>query len=292
MPGHTFIASALAVVHAGATPVFCDVDDATGLIDAGCAAAVDVLAHRGDPARPPLRPGLRHGRRQRLARRHGLFVLEDAAQAHGATLGGRRAGALRGRGGLQLLSEQEPRRARRRRRDLHRRRRRRRPRAAAAQPRPAAQGRARRGRLQRAPRRPAGRAAAASSSRTSTLATPPAGGRRRLPRRARRRGSACSASGPTARASTTSSRSGCRPRRCRRGAARATASRTGVHYYAGAALRPPGVGRRAGAAGETLPIATAWAREELSLPMFGEIEPGEIERVIDACDHWLQRSAT
>lgn len=39
VPAHTFIASALGVVHAGATPVLCDVDEATGLIDADAAAA-------------------------------------------------------------------------------------------------------------------------------------------------------------------------------------------------------------------------------------------------------------
>src|SRR6201994_4192513 len=33
VPAHTFIASALAVVHVGATPVLCDVLDDTGLID-------------------------------------------------------------------------------------------------------------------------------------------------------------------------------------------------------------------------------------------------------------------
>ncbi len=35
VPGHTYIASALAVLHAGATPVFCDVQRDTGLIDPG-----------------------------------------------------------------------------------------------------------------------------------------------------------------------------------------------------------------------------------------------------------------
>jgi dTDP-4-amino-4,6-dideoxygalactose transaminase len=38
-------------------------------------------------------------------------------------------------------------------------------------------------------------------------------------------------------------------------------------------------------------VSTAWAREELSLPMFAEIEDHEIQRVLDVCDHWLQRSA-
>jgi dTDP-4-amino-4,6-dideoxygalactose transaminase len=32
-----------------------------------------------------------------------------------------------------------------------------------------------------------------------------------------------------------------------------------------------------------MPAACAWAREELSLPMFAELRPGEIERVIEAC---------
>src|SRR5918998_6049783 len=33
VPAHTFISSALAVVHAGATPVLCDVEAETGLLD-------------------------------------------------------------------------------------------------------------------------------------------------------------------------------------------------------------------------------------------------------------------
>src|SRR2546430_7061651 len=40
VPGHTFIASALGVLHAGATPVFCDVQRGTGLIDPESAASV------------------------------------------------------------------------------------------------------------------------------------------------------------------------------------------------------------------------------------------------------------
>src|SRR3954454_19310567 len=39
VPGHTFIASALGVVHAGAKPVFCDVEAGTGLMDPKAAAA-------------------------------------------------------------------------------------------------------------------------------------------------------------------------------------------------------------------------------------------------------------
>src|SRR4051794_18967861 len=39
VPAHTFIASALGVLHAGATPVFCDVEAGTGLIDPAAADA-------------------------------------------------------------------------------------------------------------------------------------------------------------------------------------------------------------------------------------------------------------
>ena len=39
VPAHTYIASALGVIDAGATPVLCDVEDGSGLIDADAAAA-------------------------------------------------------------------------------------------------------------------------------------------------------------------------------------------------------------------------------------------------------------
>ena len=94
VPGHTFIASALSVLHAGATPVFCDVQRDTGLIDPDTAvalvrprtAAVIAVHLYGQVCdMEPINA---------FAARHGLFVLEDAAQAHGATHSGRRAGAL------------------------------------------------------------------------------------------------------------------------------------------------------------------------------------------------------
>lgn len=94
VPAHTFVASALGVVHAGAAPVFADVEDATGLLDPAAAAAAvgtrtaAVLgvhlygqACDGDALRA-------------LTRRHGLLFVEDAAQAHGATWRGRPVGTL------------------------------------------------------------------------------------------------------------------------------------------------------------------------------------------------------
>jgi dTDP-4-amino-4,6-dideoxygalactose transaminase len=94
VPAHTFIASALAVLHAGATPVLCDVDDGTGLIDVAAADAVT-----GERTAAVLAVHL-YGQLcdmdavRGLAERHSILVLEDAAQAHGARAGDRHAGGF------------------------------------------------------------------------------------------------------------------------------------------------------------------------------------------------------
>lgn len=94
VPAHTFIASALGVLHAGATPVFCDVQHDTGLIDPrgidavlGPRTAAVIAVHLYGQA-------CDMDAVNAVARRHGLFVLEDAAQAHGARCDGRPAGSL------------------------------------------------------------------------------------------------------------------------------------------------------------------------------------------------------
>jgi dTDP-4-amino-4,6-dideoxygalactose transaminase len=93
-PAYTFYATAEAIAQAGATPVFADIEPATFCLDpAAVAAAVTprtaaiVAVHLfGHPAAMgPLRE---------IARRHGLALLEDAAQAWGASLEGRACGAL------------------------------------------------------------------------------------------------------------------------------------------------------------------------------------------------------
>ena len=94
VPALTFYATAEAVANAGARPVFCDVDPRTFTMTAATAEAaigertVALLPVHlfGNPA--PM------DELRALADRHGLRLLEDAAQAAGATLGGRRAGAL------------------------------------------------------------------------------------------------------------------------------------------------------------------------------------------------------
>jgi dTDP-4-amino-4,6-dideoxygalactose transaminase len=90
LPSFTFYATAEAVVTAGAVPVFCDVDLDTRNVTPETVRAVLTPRTRaivavdlfGCPAPVP------------ALRRLGVPVLEDAAQAAGATLGGRKAATL------------------------------------------------------------------------------------------------------------------------------------------------------------------------------------------------------
>jgi dTDP-4-amino-4,6-dideoxygalactose transaminase len=94
VPALTFAATWLAVRRVGAVPVPVDADARTlqmdgSLLDAavGARTAAILPVHLyGHPA--PMDDVMA------VARRHGLFVLEDAAQAHGATWRGRPAGGL------------------------------------------------------------------------------------------------------------------------------------------------------------------------------------------------------
>ena len=94
---HTFVATISAVVHSGATPVLVDVGDDFNM-DA------DALARAVTGRTKAVIPVHLNGRVcdmaaiERVADRHGLTVIEDAAQALGARYGGRGAGAL-GRAG-------------------------------------------------------------------------------------------------------------------------------------------------------------------------------------------------
>jgi dTDP-4-amino-4,6-dideoxygalactose transaminase len=91
VPSFTFYASAEAIPPTGATPVFCDVDPETANVTpesvqaamtprTKAAIAVDLF---GNPAPVSV-----------IHELTGLTIIEDAAQAAGASLGGRRAGAL------------------------------------------------------------------------------------------------------------------------------------------------------------------------------------------------------
>lgn len=94
LPPNTFFATAEAVLATGATPVLADVDPRTALLDPDAVeaaitrrtAAVAAVHLYGQPVDAD--------RFQTIADHHGLFLLEDAAQALGAAWRGRPAGSL------------------------------------------------------------------------------------------------------------------------------------------------------------------------------------------------------
>jgi dTDP-3-amino-3,4,6-trideoxy-alpha-D-glucose transaminase len=94
VPGHTYIASAFGVIHAGAVPVLCDVDDGTGLIDPEAADALVTSRTTAILAVHLYGQTCDMAALRRVAGRHGLALFEDAAQAHGARWNGRPAGSL------------------------------------------------------------------------------------------------------------------------------------------------------------------------------------------------------
>jgi dTDP-4-amino-4,6-dideoxygalactose transaminase len=96
VPSHTAVASVSAIARAGATPVFVDVDAATFTITPAsleealtqeksvkAVLAVHLYGHPADMT------GL-----HAVCERHGLILIEDCAQAHGATWQGKKVGSL------------------------------------------------------------------------------------------------------------------------------------------------------------------------------------------------------
>jgi perosamine synthetase len=89
----TFIASANSILYVGATPVFVDIDPVSFNINVDQIEAAITSRTRaimpvhlyGNPAKM--------SRIQEIANRHGLAIIEDAAQAHGAEENGKRAGS-------------------------------------------------------------------------------------------------------------------------------------------------------------------------------------------------------
>ena len=90
----SFIASSNVILHVGATPIFADIDLETYSIDpeqvkravSGKARAVIPVHLYGYPADMDSI--------NEIADRHGLYVIEDACQAHGALYKGRKVGSL------------------------------------------------------------------------------------------------------------------------------------------------------------------------------------------------------
>jgi dTDP-4-amino-4,6-dideoxygalactose transaminase len=94
VPPYTFIATASAALMLGAVPIFVDVDPETLLIDP---ARIDDLVTPRTKAIVPVHHGGSPADMDGVmaaARRHGLRVIEDAAQAHGAAWRGQPVGAI------------------------------------------------------------------------------------------------------------------------------------------------------------------------------------------------------
>ncbi|HET9436057.1 MAG TPA: DegT/DnrJ/EryC1/StrS family aminotransferase [Candidatus Limnocylindrales bacterium] len=91
---HTFAATANAILSTGAVPVFVDIEPDTYLIDAKRIEAA--ITPRTRAIVPVHLFGLVADMDmiQAIADRHGLAVVEDACQAHGATFRGRKAGSF------------------------------------------------------------------------------------------------------------------------------------------------------------------------------------------------------
>ncbi len=94
VPSNTYIATWLAVTHAGATPVPVEPDPATCNLDPARIEAAITPRTRAIIAVHLYGQACDMAPIMALADRHGLKVLEDAAQAHGATYQGRRTGSL------------------------------------------------------------------------------------------------------------------------------------------------------------------------------------------------------
>lgn len=94
VPANTFIATPLAVARTGATPVFVDCVPETYLLD------VEQVNAKVGPRTRAIMPVDLYGQVApmaeiaEIARRHGLKVIEDAAQSQGAKQGGQSAGAF------------------------------------------------------------------------------------------------------------------------------------------------------------------------------------------------------
>jgi dTDP-4-amino-4,6-dideoxygalactose transaminase len=90
----TFMATAEAISYTGATPVFVDIDETTYTMDP--AQLQGALTRRTKAVMPVHLFGQSADMDPILdfAKQHGLFVVEDASQAHGATYKGRKVGSL------------------------------------------------------------------------------------------------------------------------------------------------------------------------------------------------------
>ena len=94
MPTLTFVATANAVTYCGARPVFVDAEPGSWNLDPAQVASKITPRTKGIIAVHLYGNPVDMDALRALASRHGLFLLEDAAEAHGALHRGRPAGSL------------------------------------------------------------------------------------------------------------------------------------------------------------------------------------------------------
>jgi len=122
LPNFTMIASAFAICYTGAKPVFVDIDKETWNID------VNKIEEKITPKTKAIMPVHIFGnpcdmeKIEALAKKYNLFIIEDAAEAHGATYKGKKVGSFSdiasfsffanknltsGEGGMVVMKEEE-----------------------------------------------------------------------------------------------------------------------------------------------------------------------------------------
>ncbi|MCD4510015.1 DegT/DnrJ/EryC1/StrS family aminotransferase [Brucella pseudogrignonensis] len=94
VPSQTFVATWLAVSHVGAVPLEVDVEADTVLIDTDKIESVITPKTRAIIPVHLFGQSVNMSRILEIARRHNLYVVEDAAQAHGARYKGARVGSF------------------------------------------------------------------------------------------------------------------------------------------------------------------------------------------------------
>lgn len=101
VPAYTYISSAMAVVEAGAMPVIVDVDESLTLCPKSFEAAITTHTKAVIPVHIQGFP-CKMDEICRIAKEHGILVLEDACQADGGSFGGKRLGTIGDAGALSF----------------------------------------------------------------------------------------------------------------------------------------------------------------------------------------------
>ena len=101
VPAYTYISSAMAVVEAGAIPVVVDVDETLTLCPKAFEAAITEHTKAVIPVHIQGFP-CKMDEICRIAKEHGILVLEDACQADGGSFGGKRLGTIGDAGALSF----------------------------------------------------------------------------------------------------------------------------------------------------------------------------------------------